>query len=230
MYVHCKNILIIRIRNYYSPQSKELWGRFCQSRFVYLQIFATWLLPTLLNLPKSFEDGVSFAPGKNLASVNASDIGYICYSRVNDSSVMWTDTQFDLNMATDILVLLTIVISGGLSWLAFRREVDENRSKIEHNEINLFRYNLIAKLKERNLNLSISIICIIYIVCRFPFALSSQLSLNTSTLWLMFCFILYNFQFSLHFLVYPTFQPHYRNAYCDVLRPIYNKLCRCCQQ
>ena len=124
MHFHYKNILIIRIRNYFSPQSKELWGRFCQSRIVYLQIFAHWLLPTLLNLPKSFEDGVSFAPGKNLASVNASDIGYICYSRVNDISVMWTDTQFGLNMATDILVLLTIIISGGLSWLAFRREVE----------------------------------------------------------------------------------------------------------
>ena len=142
---------------------------------------------------------------------------------------MWTDTQFGLNIATDILVLLTIIISGGYSWLAFRREVDENRIKIEHNQIHLFRYNLIAKLKERNLNLSISIICIIYIVCRFPLALSSQLSLNTSTLWLMFCFILYNFQFSLHFIVYPIFQPHYRKAYCDVLRHIYNKLCRCCQ-
>ena len=199
---------------------------------VYVLIIAAWLLPTMINIPKSFETGVDFEPGKNgteLNNENRTEVGYLCYPTENGTKKMWTESQFQLNLTTDILVLFIIIISGIISWLSFKREVHDNRDKFAHDQLRLLRYNIIAKLKKKDLSLSVSIICITYIICRFPLAISGRSSdINEHAFWLQFCLLLYNLQFSLHFLVYAIFHNNYRDAYCDVLRKVFpccNKSC-----
>ena len=217
--------------HFFSPFTKTIWEKLCEKKLVYLLIVATWLLPTMINLPKSFEQGVDFQPGKlpNSTSTNRSEVGYLCYPTENGTKVMWTDTQFELNLTTDILVLLAILISATISWLSFKREISDNRDKLAHDQIRLLRYNIVAKLKKKDLSLSVSIICITYIICRFPLAIIGTSSdINHHTFWLQFCSLLYDLQFGLHFLVYAIFQNNYRDAYFDVLKRIFpccNKLC-----
>ena len=220
------------MHTFFSPFTKKLWGKICEKKIVYVLLVASWLLPTMINLPKSFEADVDFQPGKNRTvqdNENGEEVGYLCYPTEDGKKVMWTHIQFVLNLTTDILVLLTIIISGTISWLSFKREVHDNRDKLEHDQLRLLRYNIIAKLKKKDLSLSVSIICITYIICRFPLAISGRYSgINGLTAWLQFCSLLYNLQFGLHFLVYAIFHNNYRDAYCDVLRKIFpccNKLC-----
>ena len=165
---------------FFSPFTKTIWEKLCEKKLVYLLIVATWLLPTIINLPKSFEQGVDFQPGKlpksfeqgidfhpgknsSDYSANRSEVGYLCYPTENGTKVMWTDTQFVLNLTTDILVLLAIVISATISWLSFKREISDNRDKLAHDQIRLLRYNIVAKLRKKDLSLSVSIICVTYL-------------------------------------------------------------------
>ena len=190
-----------------------------------------WLLPVIFNLPKIFEKGVSFEPGKLNRRENVSEIGYICYPVENGTKVTWTAKQFTFNIIQDILVLLTIIISGLISWVSFRREIHDNTEKFKHDDLNLWRSNIISKLKKKDLSLSVSIICITYIVCRFPLAIaysSQDINEEVNAAWLQFCVVLYNVQFSLHFIIYAIFQNNYRDAYFDILRlifPCHQKLC-----
>merc|ERR1712080_363208 len=89
--------------------------------------------------------------------------------------------------------------------------------------------NVMAKLKKKDLSLSVSIICITYILCRFPLAISGRSAdINQHTLWLQLCFLIYNLQFSAHFIIYAAFQNNFRDAYCDILRKIFpcrTKMC-----
>ena len=142
---------------------------------------------------------------------------------------MWTEMQFGLNVTTDVLVLLTIILSATMSWISFRREVSDNRDKLANDQLRLLRYNILAKLKKKDLSLSTSIICITYILCRFPLAISGRSAdINQHTLWLQLCVLLYNLQFNVHFIIYAIFQNNFRDAYCDVLRklfPCHSKIC-----
>ena len=196
---------------------------------------ASWILPTLFNLPKSFEPDVDFRPGKKHSSNN--EVGYICYPvenavMENGTKVMWTKWQFGLNFTQDILVLITIIISAAVSWISFKTEVNDNRDRLANDQLRLLRLNVMAKLKKKDLSLSVSIICITYILCRFPLAISGRSAdINQHTLWLQLCFLIYNLQFSAHFIIYAVFQNNFRDAYCDILRKIFP--CRtivCCSK
>ena len=189
-------------------------------------------MPTLFNLPKSFEPDVDFKPGKNHSSKN--EVGYICYPVENaamedGTKVMWTKWQFGLNFTQDILVLITIIISAAVSWISFKRELDDHRDKIANDQLRLLRLNVMAKLKKKDLSLSVSIICITYILCRFPLAISGRSAdINQHTLWLQLCFLIYNIQFSAHFIIYAVFQNNFRDAYCDILKKVFpccTKIC-----
>ena len=183
-------------------------------------VIVSWILPTIFNLQKSFEENVVFKPGKNHTSEN--EVGYICYPVENGTRVMWTDLQFKMNIIGDVLVLLVIALSATISWISLKNEVSDNKDKLAKDQLGLLRYTIIAKLKQRDLSLSVSIICITYIICRFPLAISGHSAdINHHTLWLQLCFLLYNLQFTTHFIIYAIFQYNFRDAYCDVLRKIF---------
>lgn len=194
---------------------------------VFAIAIVSWILPTIFNLPKSFEQNVVFKPGKDNRSEN--EVGYICYPVENGTTVMWTDLQFRMNITGDVMVLLVIALSATISWISFKNEISDNRDKLENDQLRLLRYNLIAKLKQKELSLSVSIICITYIICRFPLAISGHSAdINQHTLGLHLCFLLYNLQFTTHFIVYAIFQNNFRDAYCDILRkifPCYSNVC-----
>ena len=173
-------------------------------------IIVSWILPTIFNLQKSFEENVVFKPGKDNRSEN--EVGYICYPVENGTRVMWTDLQFRMNITGDILVLLVIALSATISWISLKNEISDNRDKLPNDQLGQLRYTIIAKLKQKDLSLSVSIICITYIICRFPLAISGRSAdINQHTLWLQFCFLLYNLQFATHFIIYAIFQYNFRD-------------------
>ena len=212
---------------FFSPEAKKIWEKLSLNGSAYAIIFASWIFPIICNLPKIFEQNVIFEPGKIHSSEN--EVGYICYPVENGTKVMWTGMQFGLNITIDILVLLVIVLSGIVSWISFQREVSDNRDKLANDQLNLLRYNIIAKLKKKDLSLSVSIICITYVFSRFPLAiLGRSANINHHSLWLHLCCLLYNLQFTAHFIIYAIFHINFRDAYCDILRkifPCHEKFC-----
>ena len=197
---------------------------------------AMWILPTLISLPKSFEPNVEFRPGAG------KETGYICYpvqildnisihnweGNATERMVLFTETQFQLNIATDIIIAVLIIVCGLISWHSFKMELTNNRERLEHNQLMLFRYNLVAKLKERNLNLSVIIICTSYIFLRLPLIfLGWHLEVKDSNVLIGIFTMLYNLQFVLHFVIYVVVQHDYRNAYCDLLARVFPCIKNC---
>ena len=211
----------------FSPVTKKLWEKLSLNGMVFGIVVVSWILPTIFNLQKSFEENVVFEPGKDHSSEY--EVGYICYPVENGIRVMWTDLQFKMNITGDVLVLLVIALSATISWISFKNEVKDNTEKLANDQLRLLRYNLIAKLKQKDFSLSVSIICITYIICRFPLAISGRSAdINQHTLTLQLLFLLYNLQFTTHFIIYAIFHNNFRDAYCDILRKIFpccSKVC-----
>ena len=181
-----------------------------------------WTFPTFIGLPKSFERNVDFSPG------NGSEIGYICLPVENGKYTVFTETQFNVNIITDMMILLTLIVCGYISWSNVRREIRNNRDRLEHNEIMLFQYNIATKGKERSRTITVVIICASYIILRFPLLVFGRTEdIHVSYLGLGICVFLFNMQFCFHFLIYAIVQTNYRNAYFDLLRIIFSCTNRC---
>ena len=178
-------------------------------------------------MPKVFESDVIFAPGKGpQARENGTEVGYLCYSHQNERRVIFTRMQYNLNLFSDIMVLLVVIISSGISVWGFKTEVKHKRNKLEADQLKLFRYNVITTLKEKRLNITVCSICITYIVLRLPLYVLGQIEINHIGFGIGFCFFLYNMQFCIHFLIYAIGGKDYREAYRDMLNLIFPCCCK----
>lgn len=189
---------------------------------VYVVICATWIFPILIHLPRIFEPGVTFGPGKNhSAEENPSEVGYLCYSYEDRRRVLSSTTNYVFNLANDTIVLIIVLISSIISIWGFNRQVLEMRDKLSKDELKLFRYNFIAALKQKKLSITIFSICLSYFVLRLPLVIIGNTTISHITFGFAFCVFLYNLQFCVHFMIYAVGGKHFAEAYYDMLKLIF---------
>ena len=75
-----------------------------------------------------------------------------------------------MNLANDITVFLVILISSGISIISFKKAVQEmnDLEEMKRDELKRFRFNFIARLKQRKLGAMIFCICLCYVMLRLP--------------------------------------------------------------
>ena len=137
-------------------------------------IFAVWLVPILISLPKSFEEGVKYAPG------NGSELGYVCYAVQNGTRVLFTDLEWYLIAANNGCIFVVLIVSYALIWYSFEKTVKVELARLQsHQEIKHLRLNLIKKAGRINGSFTIGIICFNYIALRLPLVTFTQETVHT---------------------------------------------------
>ena len=204
-----------------SKATQDIWQKwFCDRKLVFVQVFAVWILPILMCLPKSFEldesgNRIDYAPGKG------NETGYVCYPKIeNGTQVYFTKLQYKLSLSNDIAVLLFIAISGCIVLWSLKREADVFRERHKHNELAVLQYNIFMKQKVRSISKSIEIICVAYFVSRLPWMIFAKdfKSAETFSPGMRVSLILYLMKFSLPYLLFCFTNKYYRRAYLDILK------------
>ena len=190
-----------------------------ESKIVYLIVVALWVMPILVNIPKSLERNVEFSPGKG------NNFGYLCYSKMlpNETVVVFTPTQYILNLVNDLIILIIIVVSGLVTFIRFRQNVKKRKSLLgQNNEIAHLALNIQARMGKNHIAITASVTGIFYILFRLPlyimanpWKIDGQNYLVTGG-----TVILYIMQFCCHFLIHTLLSRSYREAFADILRPI----------
>ena len=191
---------------------------------MYLVILSTWIFPILANLHKHFEPEIEFSPGIG------NETGHVCYAKENGTYVGLTTWQWRSSIVNNILLFIIIITSNLITWCGIKKENDKNRQKIValksagNRQIRLLGYNVHTQKLQKDLRLTGSIICLTFVVFRIPFTIlgHNEITNLSFAIWL-----LYIFQYCMHFITYAIIQKKYRKAYCDVLRTIFPCLSRC---
>ena len=208
--------------NNFSENSKRIQEKLCKLKLVYLIIAATWVVPTLINIPKSLEKDVEFSPG------DGKGFGYVCYSKylvnnngTNDTKiVVFTETQYYLNLINDIIILLIIVASIIVTMVRFRQQVDERRLSYQHNKIAQMQIAFIAKLEEKYITIAASAISSFYVIVRLPLYIFGHPSGETTYVAAGVATILFLLQFCAHWLIHMFINKPFKRAFTDILRMI----------
>ena len=189
-------------------------------------------MPILINIPKSLEDNVEFAPGKG------NEFGYLCYSKIQTSTnnvenpivVVFTLRQYILNLANDLAILVVIVGSGLVTLLRFRQNAKAKEEKVkDRHPVEALRIKIQARIVKSHIAITASVIGIFYLIFRLPlyimanpWAANGQNYLATGA-----TVILYMMQFCCHFLIHTLLSKSYREAFKDLLRPIFPCCFKC---
>ena len=176
-------------------------------------------MPILINIPKSLEKNVEFLPGKG------NNFGYLCYSKMlpNETVVVFTPTQYTLNLVNDIAILIVIVTSGLVTFIRFRQHVEKRKRKISaQNELAAMALNIQARMGKNHIAITASVTGIFYILFRLPLYIMANPWNIEGQNYLMtgLTVILYIMQFCCHFLIHTLLSKSYRDAFKDLLRPI----------
>ena len=188
-------------------------------------------MPTLINIPKSFEKDVEFSPG------DGKGFGYVCYSKhlLNNNQpnqakiVVFTKTQYYLNLINDIIILLIIVASSLVTVIRFRQQVEDKRTSYEHNQIAQMHFNFIAKLEEKYITIAATATSSFYVIVRLPLYIFGYPSDETTYVAAGVATILFLLQFCAHWLIHMMINKPYKRAFTDILRMIL-PCCFICQQ
>ena len=208
----------------FSKTTSNIWNKICDLKLVYLVIFTTWIFPILINLHKQFEPGIEFSPG------NGNETGHVCYAKENGTYVGLTTWQWRSSVVNNILLFIVIITSYLIAWCGIKKENEKNREKIValksagNRQIRLFGYNVHAQKLQKDIRLTGSIICLTYVVSRLPLIILGYYKVSNVTLAI---WILYIFQYCMHFITYAIIQKKYRKAYCDVLRIVFPCMSKC---
>ena len=213
-----------------SKNTKSLWDYVCQKRLVYAIIISCWLLPIIIHIGRIFEKGITFQHGKaNVYSIdhknvsNHDEVGYLCYAYEGDKRLLFTPMSYIMNLVNDITVFLVILISSGISIIAFKKEVQKmnHSEEMKRDELKRFRFNFIARLKQRKLGAMIICVCLCYVMLRLPLTIIGNEGIPHLKFAFASCLFLYHLQFTLHSIIYPIGCREFRNSYLDVLKKVF---------
>ena len=182
-----------------------------------------------INLARFYEEGIKFRPGKVNTTDSVAEVGYLCYAYEGERRVLFTPVSYAMNLSNDITVFVIILISSGISFIAFKKEVHAmNKSpEMKRDELKRFRFNFIARLKERKLGAIIFCICLCYVFLRLPLTIIGNESIPYWKLKFAIFMFLYNLQFTFHSVVYPIGGKEFRYCYLDMLKKIFPCCFKC---
>ena len=215
----CKCIIFIFYLLDPSKKVKLIWNKICDHKYVYLIIALAWILPILINLPERFEPGIDYAPG------NGTGVGYVCYAVEGGKLVVFTKEQWIFSLVTDIFLFTVIIISYLVAWCGIKKETAKTRSVILERGIStrqsrLFEFKTHTKSIQRDLRLTISLICLSWVIFRLPLIILGRAEIDSNTF--NFLFAMYSMQFCIHFIMYAIVEKSYRSAYKDILNEIFS--------
>ena len=216
----------------FSESTSAFREKVAESKLVYLILVALWIMPILINIPKSLENNVEFAPGKG------NDFGYLCYSKIRTSTnhvenptvVVFTPNQYIINLVNDLSILIVIVGSGLVTLLRYRQNAKTRERKVEdHHPVEAIRIKIQARIVKSHIAITASVTGIFYLLFRLPlyimanpWAVNGQDYLATGA-----TVILYMMQFCCHFLIHTLLSKSYGEAFKDLLRPIFPCCFKC---
>ena len=168
----------------------------------------------MVYLPALYEQNVEFGPGNGLEK------GYICYPKEtdNENTVWFTQAQYKVSLANDVMIFFVMATSYLTIWFTFKKAVNDKNDNLAHDELARLRVNVRANILEKRMIFTIGIICVYYVLLRFPIFFYGRTQISKITFGLGFCIVLYKIQFCLHFIVYAIIHESYRNAYFDILK------------
>ena len=158
--------------------------------------------------------------------------GRVCYATKNITEnngtsrhrVFATELQQSLLLFTDISVLVMILLCVIITAWNFKLELDEVRENNKHNELHVFRLNIVAEHRKRNFTKAAGIICASFVVLRLPLLIASNvvdLKLGTQfSTAIKVCGIFYIMRFSAIVILFLVTNKNYRRAFWDVIKPI----------
>ena len=202
-----------------STKVKLIWNKICDHKYVYLIIILVWILPIVINLPERFEPGISYAPG------NGTGVGYVCYAVEGGKFVIFTKEQWIFCLLTDIFLFIVIILSYLVARSGIKKETAKTRSVILERGISkrqsrLFEFKTYTKSIHRGLRLTISLICLSWVIFRLPLIILGRAEIDSYAF--NFLFAMYSMQFSIHFIMYAIVEESYRSAYKDILKEAFS--------
>ena len=217
----------------FSESTSAFRERVAQSKLVYLILLALWIMPILINIPKSLENNVEFSPGKG------NNFGYLCYSKIQTSTnhvknptvVVFTQTQYILNLVNDLAILVVIIGSGLVTLLRFWQKSKARAKELSErgHPVGAIRIRIQARIVKSHIAITASVTGIFYLLFRLPlyimanpWAVNGQDYLATGA-----TVILYMMQFCCHFLIHTLLSKSYGEAFKDLLRPIFPCCFKC---
>ena len=217
----------------FSESTSAFREKVAQSKLVYLILVALWMMPILINIPKSLENDIEFSPG------NGNDFGYLCYSKIRSpfkngarsTVVVFTPTQYILNLVNDLAILVIIVGSGLVTLLRFRQSIKRRKeeAKAKRNEIAELNLNIQGRVVKNHIAITASVTGMFYLLFRLPlYIMANPWNVNGQDyLATGATVILYLMQFCCHFMIHTLLSKSYREAFKDLLRPIFPCCFKC---
>ena len=175
-----------------------------------MQIAAIWILPILIFLPAwlekvNFETGIGHEDGRE------------CYEKKNGTRVHVTQTQFNIFVVTDIMVLIIILSSCCILMWRFRKDVAKKMDYHKKDSKFCGEYYDIARKGAKNLNRAMAVFCIAYVVLRLPWMIFGDADAEHFDYGYQICHILYIIKYS-EVLLFGFANEMFRRAYLDIFK------------
>ena len=138
--------------------------------------------------------------------------------------VVFTPTQYILNLGNDLAILVVIVVSGLVTLLRFRQKAKARLEEVsERNPLDALRISVQARIVKNHIAITASVTGIFYLLFRLPLYIMANPWADKGQDYLVTgaTVILYMMQFCCHFLIHTLLSKSYREAFKDLLRPIF---------
>ena len=192
--------------------------KLCKPRLLCPIFLMVWIIPVLINTPKFLEEKVEFSRG------DGNERGYICYSKqlneTNSEVVVFTRIQYVTNLINDAIIFMIIVVSIFVTWVGFKRQVEDHGNRISTNEIQLLAFTLHTKAEEKKISICALSVSSFYVLCRLPLYIVANPTNEENQTAIGITTVLFVVQFCGHFLIHICISYPYRQAFLDILRSI----------
>ena len=183
-------------------------------KLLFVQIAAIWILPCLILIPAWLED-VEFKTG------NGHEDGRICYASQNGRKLHVTKTQFPIIVVTDLMVLVTIILSCCVLLWSFRKEIAETMEYHKKDKAYINKHRMKQQQMKR-LQWSTAMLVLVYFILRVPWMIFAGTSTNAESFDYGYhiCSILYIMKFSA-MVLFGFANQNFRRAYFDIIKLLF---------
>ena len=195
----------------FSETTRDLWQKMRDGKLLFVQIAVIWVLPSLIWIPAWLEE-VEFKTG------NGTEDGHICYAMQNGTKVHVTKTQLPILFFTDIMVLLTLIVSCGILMWSFRKEVAETMEYHKNDKEYIKQYRETTLKIIKKLKWSTVLLCIVYFILRVPWLIFAGHDAESFAYGFHICSILYIMKYSIMVIFFGLAHQNFRKAYLDILK------------